>query len=418
MGNVIAMILAGGKADRLSVISKERAKSAVPFGGKYRIIDFALSNCVNSNIYTVGVLTQYLPRSLNKHIGTGIPWDLNRRWGGVKLLPPYIQRSNTEWYLGTADALGQNIDFMDHYNPELVLVLSGDHVYKMDYRQLIAFHKAKNADITLSLSPVPAEQMDRVGTVEVDTNDRIITFQEKVLQAKSNLASMGIYLFDYSFLKAQLQRQNVFDIVRHIIINGLQQHRIFGYRFDGYWRDIGTIQCYYDANMELLTDPPALILDERNRVIHTQSEERPPVKFGANADVVNSVLSNGGIVNGRVIRSVLSPGVVVEDGAIVQDAIIFNDTRIRRGAKVDRAILDKNVVVEEGCVVGEGDDFTGSQKHRDLISGITLIGKGTVLPPNYRLGRNCILDIHLRPEDLPGDALQSGSYVENRHDPD
>jgi glucose-1-phosphate adenylyltransferase len=427
MSKVLAVILAGGQGERLSLLSEKRAKPAVPFAGKYRIIDFALSNCVNSGIYDVAVLTQYRPHSLNDHIGVGKPWDLDRRHGGIHLLQPYERRGESDWYSGTADAVYQNLGFIMESGADYVLVLAGDHIYRMDYRPMIAYHLQRGADVTLGAVVIPIEEGHRFGILETDTEGRVISFEEKPAKPKGTLGSMGIYVFDRDTLArvltgdARLGEQGKdltqHDFGRNIIPSMMARgERVYAYPFAGYWQDVGTIQSYWEAHMELLEDPPPFDLYDRSWVIHTLSEERPPAYIHEGCQVNKSLVSHGCIIRGKVEHSVLSPGVIVEEGAEVRDSIILFDTVIGAGSVVDRCILDKEVVVGKNCVIGYGDDMTTPNKQEPgrLNTGITLIGKRSRLPDNLKVGRNCKIGTDLRPQDFHTGTLESGESVEDR----
>ncbi|HEV7810700.1 MAG TPA: glucose-1-phosphate adenylyltransferase, partial [Candidatus Limnocylindrales bacterium] len=363
MKRTMAVILAGGEGERLSILSSVRAKPAVPFAGKYRIIDFTLSNCVNSFIDNVVVLTQYNPRSLNDHIGLGRPWDLDRNMGGVKLLQPYIARGRVaEWYRGTADAVLQNFNVIEHDAGETIVVLAGDHIYKMDYQPFIAAHRRKRADVTIAVRRVPLAEATRMGILALDDSDRVVEWQEKPKHPKSDLASMGVYVFSKRALRKWLSEDlNDFgrDVIPAMLDGGA---RVFGYHFEGYWQDVGTIQSYWEANLALLEDDPDLDLYDRDWLIHTRSEERAPAHVGPTAQVHRSLISHGCVINGTVVNSVLSPGVRVDVGAVVRDSIVMFDSVIRSGAVVDRSILDKEVVVGPGAIVGDGPDFDTPNK--------------------------------------------------------
>jgi glucose-1-phosphate adenylyltransferase len=415
MKRTLAVILAGGEGERLSILSSLRAKPAVPFGGKYRIIDFTLSNCVNSDIDNVVVLTQYNPRSLNDHIGMGRPWDLDRSYGGVRMLQPYIARGRVaEWYRGTADAVLQNINVIEQAPGDTVLVLAGDHIYKMDYQPFVAAHRRHRADVTIAVRRVPPADATRMGILALDDNDRIVEWQEKPRQPKSNLASMGVYVFSKKALRQWLIEPRAdfgHDVIPAMIEGGA---RVYGYRFDGYWQDVGTIQSYWDANLALLSDAPELDLYDREWIIHTRSEERAPAKIGATAQVHRSLISHGCVINGSVVNSVLSPGVVVDVGASVRDSIILFDCVIRTGAVVDRAILDKEVAVGPGAIVGEGTDFDVANRREPgrLNTGITVVGKRAVIPRGVRIGRNVLIGEGARAADFLSRHVKSGSTVE------
>jgi glucose-1-phosphate adenylyltransferase len=409
------MILAGGEGRRLSILSQKRAKPAVPFAGKYRIIDFTLSNCANSGIYTVGIPAQYRPRSLIDHIRTGAPWDMDRMSGGVWLLQPYLGRSDSDWYSGTADAIQQNFDFVRRNNPDMVLVLAGDHIYKMDYDRLISFHTENQADVTLATLQVTLQEASRFGILEADPEYRVIGFEEKPTEPQSPLASMGIYVFNTEVLSEVLRAdsadsQSKHDFGKDIIPKMIGQYRVFAYPFSSYWVDVGTIQAYWEAHQDLLQDNPPLDLNDRNWVIHTRSEERPPVNIRTGAVVVHSLITDGCTIEGTVEYSVLSPGVRVERGAVVRGSIIMTDAVIHAGAMVDHGILDKRVEVGVGAQIGFGADYTPSRA-ADLSSGLTMVGKNAVIPPGIKIGRNCIIATDVRPEDFAADYVPSGAIV-------
>jgi len=419
MKRVVAMILAGGQGDRLSVLSEERAKPAVIFGGRYRIIDFTLSNCVNSGVSRVGVLTQYRPRSLNDHIGIGRPWDLDRQGGGVTLLQPYLGRESSDWYRGTADAVFQNIYFLEETRADIVLILAGDHVYKMNYDELISFHLANGADVTVPLYEVPIEEAHRYGVLRTDEDNRIVEFDEKPDRPQSNLISMGIYVFNRQTLIEQLvedsRTNSTHDFGRDIVPQMVEQPhvRVYGFPFKGYWRDVGTIESYYDGNMDLLEDLPELNLYDPDTRIRTRVTGYPPAKVGRRAYISRSLLDLGCIVNGHVEHAVLSPGVFVEEGAVVRDSIIFDDCRIESGAIVERSIVDKDVLVGKNSYLGYGDDWSPNHERPDIVNcGITIVGKRAKLPPYIRVGRNCVIGPNVTPEATGDDGyIPSGTTI-------
>jgi len=419
MKRVVALVLAGGQGDRLSVLSEERAKPAVIFGGRYRIIDFALSNIVNSGISRVGVLTQYRPRSLNDHIGIGRSWDLDRTGGGVTLLQPYLGRESSDWYRGTADAVFQNIYFLEETRADLVLILAGDHVYKMNYDELISYHLAKGADVTVPLYQVPMEEAHRYGVLTTDEDGRIIEFDEKPDHPKSNLISMGIYIFNRQSLIEQLiadsGRDSTHDFGRDVIPAIVEQPdmRAYGYQFNEYWRDVGTIESYYDGNMDLLEDLPALNMYDPDSRIRSRVTGFPPAKVGRRAYLSRSLLDLGCIINGHVEHSVLSPGVYVEEGAVVRDSIVFDNCRIESGAIVERSIVDKDVLVGKNAYVGYGDDWSPNHERPDIVNcGITIIGKRAKLPPYVRIGRNVVIGPNVMAEAQAEDGyIPSGTTI-------
>jgi glucose-1-phosphate adenylyltransferase len=411
----MALILAGGEGERLSILSSVRAKPAVPFGGKYRIIDFSLSNCVNSDITDVLVLTQYNPRSLNDHLGLGRPWDLDRSKGGIKLLQPYISRGRVaEWYRGTADAVLRNLNVIEHTDADTIVVLAGDHIYKMDYQPFVAAHRRRRADVTIAVRRVPLADASRMGILAMDDSDRVTEWQEKPKQPKSDLASMGVYVFSKKALRRFL-REDLIDFGSHVIPAMLAEGaRVFGYRFSGYWQDVGTIQSYWEANLALLEDRPELDLYDTDWVIHTKSEERAPAKVGATAQIHRSLISHGCVIDGTVVNSVLSPGVRVDVGAVIRDSIVMFDSVIRAGAVVDRAILDKEVVVGQGAIVGEGpyDGPPNKAEPGRLNTGITVVGKQSIVPRGMRLGRNVKVGGGVKSADYTTRVIRSGGSVE------
>jgi glucose-1-phosphate adenylyltransferase len=419
MKRTLAVILAGGEGERLSILSSLRAKPAVPFGGKYRIIDFSLSNCVNSGIDNVVVLTQYNPRSLNGHIGMGRPWDLDRNNGGVRMLQPYISRGRgAEWYRGTADAVLRNLDSVEQAAGDTVVILSGDHIYKMDYAPFVQAHRRHRADVTIAVRRVPLSDASRMGILALDESGRVVEFHEKPSQPKSDLASMGVYVFSKKALLRWLSDSRPdfgHDVIPAMIEGGA---RVFGYRFDGYWQDVGTIQSFWESNLALLSDAPELDLYDREWIIHTRSEERAPARIGATAQVHRSLISHGCVINGSVVNSVLSPGVVVDVGAVVRDSIVMFDSVIRPGAVVDRAILDKEVAVGPGAIVGDGTDFDVVNKLHPgrLNTGITVVGKQAVIPRGIRIGRNVLVGERVRASDFTSRIVKSGATVERAPD--
>ncbi len=416
--SVLALILAGGEGSRLSVLGEKRAKPAVPFAGKYRIIDFALSNIVNSGLYSVAVLTQYRPHSLMHHIGIGDPWDLNRRWpNGIQILQPYRGRRDQDWYRGSADAIYQNRSFIADYQADQILTLAGDHIYKQDYRDLLRFHQEKRADLSVAVMHVRPDEISRFGIMSVDASQRIVKFAEKPKVSDSTLASMGIYVFNASILLQQIEEDakdpsSSHDFGKNIIPKMVDRCEVYAYPFDGYWVDVGTIQAYWETNLALLDASPGLDLYDPSWVIHTRSEERPAVRFMPGGEVDNSLLSNGCIVSGTVVNSVLSPGVCVERGAVIRDSVIMNDTIVRAGARIDRCVLDKEIEVGTETQLGVGDDNTPNEREpHNLNTGITIVGKRAVIPPGAVVGRNCRIDANAAPEDFGKMEVPSGGTV-------
>jgi len=384
-----AVILAGGEGTRLATLTAKRAKPAVPFAGKYRIIDFTLSNCVNSNIFDVLILTQYRPHSLIDHIGKGRPWDLDRSFtGGVQILQPYKGRFDTDWYAGTADAVAQNINFVRRGHPEYVLILSGDHIYEMDYDALIQYHREKGADATICVIRVPMDETSRYGILDVNEDYSVKDFIEKPKNPPGNLASMGIYVFNYDALETllkedQKKRDSNHDFGKDIIPRMVRDKMsVFAYPYGGYWIDVGTIDAYWESHMDLLSAPPSLDLNDRTWIIHTRSEERPPVQIRAGAVIKNSMITDGSVISeGAVVeRSILSPGVFVGPGAIVRESIILNDAYIEANAVVERCIIDKIAVIGQDANVGS------IQQMGEL--GITCVGKNTHVPAGFNVGHS------------------------------
>ena len=412
--SILTLVLAGGEGERLSILSQVRAKPGVPFGGKYRIIDFALSNAVNSGLTDVAVLTQYAPRSLIDHIGVGRPWDLDRSRGGVTLLQPYLGRGRTrEWYRGTADAVLQNLEYIADRDPELVVILAGDHVYKMDYRPFIERHRAANADITCSVRTVPIEEAHRFGILEADADGRITAFTEKPPNPTSNLVSMGVYIFAWPYLRSVLSADRV-DFGRDVLPAEVEAgRRVFSYHYGGYWQDVGTVESYWRTSLDLLSDQPGINLYDRGWLIYTKSEERAPAMIGPEAAVTRSMISHGCVIEGRVEHSILSPGVRVERGAVVRDSIVMFDTVVGEGAHVDRAILDKDCVVGGGSRIGDGDDLRPNRDEPErLFAGITLVGKRARIPAGVVIGRNCRIDPSVVESDFGSHrTIRSGETV-------
>ncbi len=419
--SVLTLILAGGAGSRLSILGEKRAKPAVPFAGKYRIIDFPLSNAVNSDLYRIAVLTQFRPHSMVQHMGIGEPWDLNRRPpNGLQVWQPYRGRSDQDWYRGTADALYQNRGFIGANGSDTLLILSGDHIYKQDYRDLLRFHQDKGADLTVAVMNVPQEEVSRFGIMSVDASQKITRFAEKPKVSDSTLASMGIYVFNTTFLLKLLEEDaqvkgSAHDFGKNIIPQIVEMGGAYAYPFLGYWVDVGTIQAYWETSMALLDENPALDLYDTRWVIHTRSEERPPVKCTPPGELVNSLASNGCVILGTVINSVLSPGVVVEKGAVVRDSVIMNDTVVRSGAVINRCILDKEIEVGANVQLGAGQDDTPNRLEPDKINtGITIVGKRAHIPAGAVIGRNCRIDPSTTPEDYDTTDIPAGESVVKR----
>ncbi len=410
----LALIMAGGANKNLSVLTQVRAEAALPFGGKFRIVDFALSNCSNSEIYSVGVLTQYMPRSLNDHIGVGKPWELDRTRGGVRLLQPYLGPGITGWEKGTADAVRRNMDYVDEQRADAVLILGGNHVYKMDYRTMLRYHQETNADVTIGIRSVNPFETHRFGIVTTDANMRVLNFQEKPKRSRETVASMGIYVFKTDVLRQHLKEyRSHLDFGRDVLPAMIAQgKRVFAYKYEGYWANVGTLQAYWEANMALLAETPALDMYDPNWVIHTPSEEQPPVKVGANAHVENNLLSNGAIVDGVAEHSVLSSGVYIAEGATVRNSIIMHDCKIGAGAVIDRAIIDKNTIIGENAHIGFGDNIVPNKDIPDILNtGLTVIGKNAHIPAGVKIGRNVVIEPHTAAKRFKNGEIPSGETV-------
>ena len=412
---MIAMLLAGGQGSRLGVLTSKLAKPAVAFGGKYKIIDFPLSNCINSGIDTVGVLTQYQPLRLNQHIGIGIPWDLDRNIGGVTVLPPYEKSENTDWYTGTANAIFQNMEFMEYYHPDYVAILGGDHIYKMDYEMMLNFHKRSKAAITLATYEVPWEEASRFGLVITDEDNQVLEFEEKPQHPRSNRASMGIYIFNWGILKESLESlkdQPGCDFGKHVIPFCHERgDRIMAYNYQGYWKDVGTLSSYWQANMELIDIIPEFNLYEEFWRIYTKSEVLPPQYFSADSKVSGCIVGEGTEIYGEIYDSVIGSGVTVEEGAVVSSSIIMNGCRICSGAKVHKSILAENVTVGDRTQLGVFDEKENRYKPEIYAGGLVTVGEYSVIPPDVKVGKNVAIAGVTTREDYPEGILDSGESI-------
>ena len=409
------MLLAGGQGSRLGVPTSKVAKPAVAFGGKYRIIDFPLSNCINSGVDTVGVLTQYQPLRLNTHIGIGIPWDLDRNIGGVTVLPPYEKSSNSEWYTGTANAIYQNLEYMESYNPEYVLILSGDHIYKMDYEVMLDFHKANNAEVTIAVMPVPIEEASRFGIMIADENHRITEFEEKPEHPRSNLASMGIYIFNWKTLKEALiamADQPALDFGKHVIPYCHEKGApLYAYEFTGYWKDVGTLSSYWEANMELIDIVPEFNLYEEYWKIYTKSEIQPPDYIAGDSVVERSIIGEGSDIYGEVYNSVIGCGVTIGKGTVIRDSIIMNQTQIGEGCEINKAIIAENVVVGNQVKLGVGEETENDTAPHIYNHGLVTIGEKSVIPDGISVGKNSVISGVTAAADYEDSQLASGKTL-------
>ena len=412
---MIAMLLAGGQGSRLGVLTSKVAKPAVAFGGKYRIIDFPLSNCINSGVDTVGVLTQYQPLRLNTHIGIGIPWDLDRNIGGVTVLPPYEKSSNSEWYTGTANAIYQNLEYMESYNPEYVLILSGDHIYKMDYEVMLDFHKANNAEVTIAVMPVPIEEASRFGIMIADENHRITEFEEKPEHPRSNLASMGIYIFNWKTLKEALiamADQPALDFGKHVIPYCHEKGApLYAYEFTGYWKDVGTLSSYWEANMELIDIVPEFNLYEEYWKIYTKSEIQPPDYIAGDSVVERSIIGEGSDIYGEVYNSVIGCGVTIGKGTVIRDSSIMNQTQLGEGCEINKAIIAENVVVGNQVKLGVGEETENDTAPHIYNHGLVTIGEKSVIPDGISVGKNSVISGVTAAADYEDSQLASGKTL-------
>lgn len=412
---MIAMLLAGGQGSRLGVLTSNVAKPAVAFGGKYRIIDFPLSNCINSGVDTVGVLTQYQPLRLNTHIGIGIPWDLDRNIGGVSILPPHEKNNSSEWYTGTANAIYQNMEFMEYYNPEYVLILGGDHIYKMDYEAMLDFHKLHEADITLATIPVPIEEASRFGVVITDDEKRIMEFEEKPPKPRSNLASMGIYIFSWKVLREALitlSEQKGCDFGKHVIpyCHG-RGDRIFAYEYNGYWKDVGTLGSYWESNMELIDLIPVFNLYEEFWKIYTKSDTILPQYIADTAVINKAIIGEGAEIYGEVHSSVIGSGAFIGPGAVVRDSIIMKDAVIGEGAVVGKSIIAEGVSVGAFAELGIGEEIPNKKEPNIYSFGLVTIAEKSVIPPHVKIGKNTAISGITALEDYPDGFLPGGEIL-------
>ncbi|WP_442855604.1 glucose-1-phosphate adenylyltransferase [Clostridium sp. Marseille-P2415] len=409
------MLLAGGQGSRLGVLTQKVAKPAVSFGGKYRIIDFPLSNCINSGVDTVGVLTQYQPLRLNTHIGIGIPWDLDRNVGGVTILPPYERSKGSDWYTGTANAIYQNLEYMETYNPDYVLILSGDHIYKMDYEVMLEYHKANNADITIAAMPVPIEEASRFGILITDENNRITEFEEKPANPRSNLASMGIYIFSWKVLKEALIKMSEVpgcDFGKHIIPHCFESgNRVFAYEYNGYWKDVGTLGSYWEANMELIDIIPEFNLYEEYWKIYTKSDIIPPQYVAEDAVIDRSIIGEGSEIYGEVHNSVIGAGVVIKKGAVVRDSIVMRECIIGENAKIHKAIIAENVRIGASAELGIGDFVPSKYDPKVYQFDLVTVGENSNIPENVKVGKNTAIVGETILEDYADGELAGGDYI-------
>jgi glucose-1-phosphate adenylyltransferase len=414
---MVALLLAGGQGSRLGILTKTIAKPAVLYGGKYRIIDFTLSNCINSGIDTVGVLTQYQPLKLNSHIGIGKPWDLDRIHGGLTVLSPYLKSDNGEWYKGTANAVFQNIHDLEKISPRYVIVLSGDHIYKMNYAKMLEFHKSVNSEATISVIEVPWQEASRYGIMNTKENGEIFEFEEKPEKPKNNLASMGIYIFNWKSLKEYLVKDDQLvnsehdfgkNIIPAMLNNGC---KMWAYRFDGYWKDVGTIGAYWESNMDLIARVPTFNLFDHAWKIYSPSPIKPANYIGPNGSIKTSIVAEGCMIYGSIKNSVIFPGVIVKEDTTIEDSIIMSNSCFGKRSFIKKSILGERVVVGEEAVIGEGNDTPNELYPSIYNSGITVIGEGSIIPERVKIGKNVMVDLNILPDDFYSDVIASGKSI-------
>lgn len=419
---MVGLLLAGGQGSRLGVLTKTIAKPAVPYGGKFRIIDFPLSNCINSGIDTVGVFTQYQPLELNTHIGIGKPWDLDRINGGVTILSPYLKEEAGEWFKGTANAVCQNIHYVDKISPKYVIILSGDHIYKMDYAKMLDAHKKNQADATISVFEVPLDEASRFGIMNTDENNRIYEFEEKPANPKSNLASMGVYIFNWDVLRSYLLRddenpESENDFGKNIIPMMMEEgRRMFAYEFSGYWKDVGTIQAYWESNMDLIELVPEFNLFDREWKIYTTNPVKPAHYISPTGTAKKSVIAEGCVVHGTVRNSILFPGVFVGEGAVIEDSIIMSNSHIGVNVEIYKSILSQNVEVGHDAKIGIGENIVNEDKPHIYNSGITVVGEDAVIPNHTEIGKNVVVDQAVTTKDYDSNIILSGKSVIKKGD--
>jgi glucose-1-phosphate adenylyltransferase len=416
--DIIAMLLAGGVGSRLNILARHRAKPAIIFGGIYRIIDFTMSNVANSRIDVVGVLTQYKPLSLMVHLENGRPWDLFGRTRIVEILPPKTGEEQSDWYKGTSDAVYQNLRFIEDFSPEFILVVSGDHIYHMNYNELISFHKEKNAEATICLIQVPLKDASQFGLAEIDSAKKIINWTEKPQEPKTDLASMGVYIFNKDVLVnivSEIAQRGGVDFAKDIIPVFLKRKKVYGFEFRGYWRDVGTIDAYWNANMDMLRKNSGLTIEDwrikTNLSVKGEIGDRPSAYFGRRSTIRNSLIARGCVIEGTVQNSILSPGVKISQNTTVSDSIIFHDTIIHQGSVIEKCIIDKSVTIKENVRIGEGRSVPNKKFPHHLSTGITIVGKGAIIGSRMTIGKNCIIEPTALLDTMSGKNIQSGTTV-------
>lgn len=415
---IIAMLLAGGQGSRLGILTQNKAKPGVSFGGKYKFIDFPLSNCINSGIDTVGIVTQYKPLSLTQHIGIGIPWDLDKKYGGLSILSPYMREKEGNWFLGTAHAVYSNMEYIESYNPEYILILSADHIYKMNYSKMLDFHKKNNADASIAVVPVDINDAKRFGILNVDENNKVYEFEEKPEEPKSNLASMGIYIFNWKILKEALisdrKNREDSDFGAHIIPNLIDDNKkLFAYEFNSYWKDVGTIESYWEANLDLVKTVPEFNLYEDSWNIYTNSNIQSPHYLGDSAVIRSALIGDGCEIEGTVLNSIIGDNVVIKKGVNIENSIILDSCVIEKNTRIEKSIICEKTKIGSDTIIGNNQEVGENKIKKIYNSGITVIGEKTKIPSGVNIGNNCVIWGNTDESMYQNKKLESGKNLIN-----